>query len=40
MVIQPGLSYGGYKHSGLGREASLESMLDHFTQKKLIAIKS
>ena len=24
LVVQPGLSYGGSKHSGLGREASLE----------------
>jgi aldehyde dehydrogenase (NAD+) len=36
LVVQPGLSYGGVKQSGLGREASLEAMLDHFTQKKTI----
>jgi aldehyde dehydrogenase (NAD+) len=36
MVVQPGLSYGGSKASGLGREASLEAMLDHFTEKKTI----
>lgn len=36
IVVQPGLSYGGVKQSGLGREASLEAMLDHFTLKKTI----
>ncbi len=34
----PGLSYGGYKQSGIGREFSLESMLDSFTQAKSIMI--
>ena len=38
LVVQPGLSYGGIKQSGLGREASLEAMLEHFTQKKTIII--
>lgn len=36
IVVQPGLSYGGVKSSGLGKEASLEAMLDHFTHKKTI----
>ncbi|CAA7619225.1 aldehyde dehydrogenase family protein [Magnetospirillum sp. SS-4] len=36
LVVQPALSYGGVKTSGLGREASLESMLEHFTHKKTI----
>ncbi|MFM0347846.1 aldehyde dehydrogenase family protein [Paraburkholderia sp. RL17-347-BIC-D] len=36
IVAQPGLSYGGVKNSGLGKEASLEAMLDHFTQKKTV----
>jgi acyl-CoA reductase-like NAD-dependent aldehyde dehydrogenase len=36
LVVQPGLSYGGVKTSGIGKEASLESMLDHFTHKKTI----
>lgn len=36
IVVQPGLSYGGVKQSGLGKEASLEAMLDHFTSKKTI----
>ncbi len=34
LVVQPGLSYGGFKQSGLGKEASLEAMLEHFTRKK------
>jgi acyl-CoA reductase-like NAD-dependent aldehyde dehydrogenase len=38
LVVQPNLSYGGVKNSGLGKEASLESMLDHFTHKKTIII--
>ncbi len=38
LVVQPGLSYGGTKQSGLGREASLEAMLDHFTEKKTIIL--
>ena len=33
-----GQSYGGYKMSGLGREASLEGMLDGFTQTKSITV--
>ena len=36
LVVQPNLSYGGVKLSGLGKEASLESMLEHFTHKKTI----
>jgi acyl-CoA reductase-like NAD-dependent aldehyde dehydrogenase len=38
LVVQPGLSYGGIKQSGLGKEASLEAMLEHFTQKKTIIL--
>ncbi|NYT66465.1 aldehyde dehydrogenase family protein [Alcaligenaceae bacterium] len=38
IVVQPGLSYGGLKQSGLGKEASLEAMLEHFTHKKTIII--
>lgn len=38
LVVQPGLSYGGSKQSGLGREASLEAMLDHFTHKKTVIV--
>jgi acyl-CoA reductase-like NAD-dependent aldehyde dehydrogenase len=36
LVVQPNLSYGGVKMSGLGKEATLESMLEHFTHKKTI----
>lgn len=38
MVVRPGLSYGGVKQSGLGREASAEAMIEHFTHKKTIII--
>lgn len=38
LTIQPNLSYGGFKKSGLGKVASLESMLEHFTRKKTIVI--
>lgn len=38
IVAQPSLSYGGIKQSGLGKEASLESMLEHFTHKKTIIV--
>lgn len=36
LVVQPGLSYGGFKQSGLGKEATLEAMLEHFTKKKTV----
>ena len=34
----PGQSYGGVKQSGIGREYSLESMLESFTQKKSVTV--
>jgi acyl-CoA reductase-like NAD-dependent aldehyde dehydrogenase len=34
----PGQSYGGYKQSGMGREYSLEGMLDSYTQRKSVTI--
>lgn len=34
----PGMSYGGYKESGIGREFSLEGMLDGFTQRKSVTV--
>lgn len=34
----PGQSYGGYKQSGIGREYSLEGMLESFTQRKSVTI--
>ncbi|HZL59116.1 MAG TPA: aldehyde dehydrogenase family protein [Stellaceae bacterium] len=38
LVVQANMSYGGVKSSGLGKEASLESMQEHFTLKKTIII--
>ena len=38
LVVQSALSYGGVKQSGLGKEASLEAMLEHFTHKKTVLI--
>ena len=38
LVVQAALSYGGVKTSGLGKEASLEAMLEHFTHKKTIIL--
>ncbi|MAM75761.1 aldehyde dehydrogenase family protein [uncultured Tistrella sp.] len=38
LTIQPNVSYGGFGRSGLGKEASLEAMLEHFTRKKTIVI--
>ena len=34
----PGISYGGYKQSGIGREFSLEGMLDSFTRRKSVTV--
>jgi betaine-aldehyde dehydrogenase len=34
----PGHSYGGFKQSGIGREWSLEGMLDSFTQVKNVTV--
>jgi betaine-aldehyde dehydrogenase len=34
----PGQAYGGFKESGLGKEYSLEGMLEDFTRIKQIAI--
>lgn len=38
VVVQPGLSYGGFKQSGIGKEATREAMLEHFTRKKTVII--
>jgi acyl-CoA reductase-like NAD-dependent aldehyde dehydrogenase len=38
LVVQANLSYGGFKNSGLGKEASLEAMCEHFTQKKTVIV--
>ncbi len=34
----PGQSFGGYKQSGIGREYSLEGMLEGFTQRKSVTV--
>jgi acyl-CoA reductase-like NAD-dependent aldehyde dehydrogenase len=34
----PGHSYGGYKQSGIGRQFSLEGMLESFTQRKNVTV--
>ena len=34
----PGHSYGGWKQSGIGREFSLEGMIDSFTQRKSVTV--
>ena len=34
----PGQAYGGYKQSGIGREYSLEGMLDSYTQRKNVTV--
>jgi betaine-aldehyde dehydrogenase len=34
----PGHSYGGFKQSGIGREFSLEGMLDSFTQRQSVTV--
>ncbi|MEC9102594.1 MAG: aldehyde dehydrogenase family protein, partial [Pseudomonadota bacterium] len=38
LTIQPNVSYGGFGRSGLGKEASLEAMVEHFTRKKTIVM--
>ncbi|OFW05788.1 MAG: aldehyde dehydrogenase [Acidobacteria bacterium RIFCSPLOWO2_02_FULL_68_18] len=34
----PGQAYGGFKQSGIGREYSLEGMLDSYTQRKSVTV--
>ena len=36
--IVPGQSYGGFKQSGIGREWSLEGMLESFTRRKSVTV--
>lgn len=38
LTIQPNVSYGGFGRSGLGKEASLEAMVTHFTRSKTIVM--
>ena len=35
----PGHSYGGYKESGIGREFSLEGMLESYAQRKNVTVE-
>jgi acyl-CoA reductase-like NAD-dependent aldehyde dehydrogenase len=37
-VVQPNLPVGGWKSSGIGREASLEDMLHGFTKIKTVSL--
>jgi acyl-CoA reductase-like NAD-dependent aldehyde dehydrogenase len=37
-VASLGIAAGGYKQSGLGRELTLESMLEHFTMRKSVVL--
>lgn len=38
-LVQANLPYGGFKNSGLGQEATKESMLEHFTHRKTVIMK-
>jgi aldehyde dehydrogenase (NAD+) len=37
-VLNPNFPVGGWKSSGLGREASLEAMIETFTKPKLVSM--
>ena len=37
---RPNLPYGGLKLSGLGKEYSLESMVEHFTSSKTVIVNA
>lgn len=37
-MVQGNLAQGGWKQSGIGREGSLDAMLEHFTKRKTVAI--
>jgi len=37
-VFRPSMPFGGFKHSGLGKEASARAMLDNYTKEKTILI--
>lgn len=38
LVVKANLPFGGFKNSGLGHEATIESMLEHYTKRKAILI--
>lgn len=37
-VFRPSMPFGGFKHSGLGKEASCKAMIEHFTKEKTVLI--
>lgn len=37
-VFRPSMPFGGFKHSGIGKEASANAMIDHFTREKTVLI--
>ncbi len=37
-VFRPSMPFGGFKHSGIGKEASCKAMIEHFTKEKTILI--
>ncbi len=39
LVVQPQLSYGGWKHSGIGKEADLAAMTHHFMRQKTVLLR-
>jgi aldehyde dehydrogenase (NAD+) len=38
IVFRPSLAFGGFKNSGLGKEASARAMIDQYTKEKIIII--
>ena len=38
IVFRPSLPFGGFKHSGIGKEASLDAMLENYTKVKTVII--
>lgn len=38
IVFRPSLPFGGFKNSGIGKEASLDAMLEHYTKTKTVLI--
>lgn len=38
IVFKPGLPFGGFKHSGFGKEASLNAMIENYTKEKTLII--
>ncbi len=37
-VFRPSMPFGGFKHSGIGKEASSNAMIEHFTREKTVLI--